>query len=732
MLIQSRIDRATYLTVSSPAAKTTANGYVRVVPSLNVAHDNLAREDTSSKFPTAALPAFSATFHSTGIQTQPLCDGDQFIEIFGYDPTRDDLKRRIGTAAIGRYKTEGEVKPHELVYGAAFSVAHVPRQKALYVNAGFQTTDFAESNKALARAKVKASMVAKKYRRVAEAAGYRVWAESKDERVIHSEQYAVKIELDAEGNAFDADITGHLLPNIYGVEIESALDCSGSIHNPTHTNTHKVFSQRDTAIDLEILRPIPALEPSTRESDPDPEPIEDYGYEISLRGEDSDMIFEKDAQEKAVKPENPSGTVNSPIHTQTDVSVPPKSSLVSPSYKIDRKASKASRLQKQRPGRSLQISTSRKIGESPTVESSIPTGEDNDRKQHGSLRDTPQRTGAKHSSRARKGQVGPLSELRSEDVPRSPKVHRTIDQPPRSSTISELALSTPGRKPPGRVPNNKPRKIRSTIREEDDIASKETKGADGPNSPPKANQVSVDLVLDHEVRHDQEKLARKIQANIGGLEESWKSTSNQKSKGNIKDTARLQTSTTQMHDPQTDVNAEDQHDLFTRAREIEDRRRKLAYAVVEQKEMNDVVHRQSYTPKGVVVQDAKPPRIEPIDEMMRARRAEERRRELHHANMSSRKLSRHIQKRSVDKTERSVSNDEERREEGIIANRKVAAPQPRRVVREEIKRYDPRDRVKKIREAESFYSDTAVKDRVNPEGDSTRERDDGNRKRRKR
>jgi hypothetical protein len=171
------------------------------------------------------LPRSLTTYRSTGVQTLPPPDATSFYQIHGRDPTHEELERKIGLAAYGRYMKKPRSNPHEVVYGTAFRPEMIEHEFT-YADVGFQTLDFAPRKKALAKAKVKASMIANKYKRLAAEDGYTIWAEPKDDKTIHSEQYAAMIKLDSEGNAKDGeDLTGRFLPNIWKEERRPEIQC---------------------------------------------------------------------------------------------------------------------------------------------------------------------------------------------------------------------------------------------------------------------------------------------------------------------------------------------------------------------------------------------------------------------------------------------------------------------------------------------------------------------------
>jgi hypothetical protein len=285
-------------------------------------------EEHTTNASTAAAGA-PKTYSNTGIQTLPPKSARQFEHIYGREPNEREILRKIGGAAIGRF-TE-DTNPHEVVYGTPFLVAaNAQTGKNLsYMDSGFQTFDAARCKKSLARAKIKASMMVSKQRWAAQAAGYRVWAESKDGKIIHSERFGTNIQFDKHGNATDSDTGGLLLPNIYGEEIVSSISSTPiTLHSQresspsfqpsieNHVDTH-VYSPT-SGIPPQATPPPPpipfshsnrisALEPSLREADADPEPIEDYGYSR----EDSDEAVDEFVIYQAMEPasimqENPS------------------------------------------------------------------------------------------------------------------------------------------------------------------------------------------------------------------------------------------------------------------------------------------------------------------------------------------------------------------------------------------------------------------------------------------
>ncbi|KAH9879723.1 hypothetical protein IAQ61_001542 [Plenodomus lingam] len=243
----------------SRAADMLYDGYARVVSAKNATQLEVNVQNVPGATEDAAA-ATSTIYQSTGIQTQPLCDVWQYLEIFG----RNALVTEVGTGAIGRYTKGGGAFAYEHRYGKPFLAAPLSDSdtKSNYTDSAFQTIGFPNAIRSIAKAKVKASMMVTRYRKVAEEAGVRVFAESKAERVLHSEQFTPSVTLDAEGNTKDGELGSLFLPNIYGEDIKPVKRLE-----QVSANYHQT------------QRAIPSLAPSLREDTPDPEPLEDYGQE---------------------------------------------------------------------------------------------------------------------------------------------------------------------------------------------------------------------------------------------------------------------------------------------------------------------------------------------------------------------------------------------------------------------------------------------------------------------
>jgi hypothetical protein len=235
----------------------------------------------------------SITYKSTGIQTMPPLDATTFHKIHGRDPNQEEMERKIGLAAYGRYMKEPGSNPHDVVHGVEFHLV-MPEQKPNYADSPFQTADAPTRKKALAKAKIKASITANKYKKIAAEDGYNIWAESKDDNIIHSEQYEVMIKLDNEGNAEGHEnLTDKFLPNIWKEEKHQTKD-----HNPTHNpelvsvimrhisapsmshvlaqpSAPSALTPSEPLDDEGSLHPIAAIEPSLRETVEDMTTVEE-------------------------------------------------------------------------------------------------------------------------------------------------------------------------------------------------------------------------------------------------------------------------------------------------------------------------------------------------------------------------------------------------------------------------------------------------------------------------
>jgi hypothetical protein len=274
---------STIPTITSPATtRSEASEHAEFVTPGNT-HNAATVNHIATVSPTGStLPRSLMAYRSTGVQTLPPPDATSFYQIHGRDPTHQELERKVGLAAYGRYMKKPRSNPHEVVYGTAFR-PEMTENEFTHADMGFQTLDFAPRKKALAKAKVKASTTANKYKKLAAEDGYDIWAEPKDEKTIHSEQYAVMIKLDSEGNVKGGqDLTGRFLPNIWKEErrpeTQSYNAAQGGKINPsnqslTHLSTPLHFftpcstpSEAGRTHEGRMLYQIATVEPSLRET----------------------------------------------------------------------------------------------------------------------------------------------------------------------------------------------------------------------------------------------------------------------------------------------------------------------------------------------------------------------------------------------------------------------------------------------------------------------------------
>ncbi|KAI4908346.1 hypothetical protein J4E90_008971 [Alternaria incomplexa] len=241
-------------------------------------------------------------YRSAGIQTLPPSNADGFRKIYDREPTHQELVSKIGSAALGRYKPGPSA--HDVVQSAPFPAPDVSNRRANYVTSSFQTKDVAQYKKDLLKAKVKASLLVNKQRDAALSAGYKVWSETRDDYIVHSEQLDTSVQFDHQGNAANANVDGLSLPNIYGEKIEP---CSTITHLTQLSNSG--IPETEAGVDVKAreytfsaassLTP-PPTPPSLKQHDAnangntpqrirtvdtcipseksDPPSIEDYGY----------------------------------------------------------------------------------------------------------------------------------------------------------------------------------------------------------------------------------------------------------------------------------------------------------------------------------------------------------------------------------------------------------------------------------------------------------------------
>lgn len=188
---------------------------VRVIRALYLQESLSQPTQSSNSEAVAAVQTIARTYQNTGIQTLPPANGSVFRLIHGREPSHYDYARSMGSAGIGRLTNDTRKNPFEVFFGAAY-IAPTAVRNEKHTHSGFQTVSHAMRIKALASAKVRASMMANRYRNAAFKAGYIIGAESQDEMVVHSEQVPSAVRLDTEGNLLEGDVRSRGLPNIYG------------------------------------------------------------------------------------------------------------------------------------------------------------------------------------------------------------------------------------------------------------------------------------------------------------------------------------------------------------------------------------------------------------------------------------------------------------------------------------------------------------------------------------
>jgi hypothetical protein len=246
-------------------------------------------------------------YRSAAVHTLPPSNAEEFQKIYDRQPTNQELVSKIGSAAIGRYVPGPSSNPHDIVSSKPFAITTVPERSPNYADSSFQTSEVAQCNKALLRAKVKASLLVNKQRDAARAAGFRVWSETRDEYIVHSEQLTINVQFDTKGNAIGTDVDGYSLPNIYGEEINTSKEAkdyassAGMTFTPLPTPLPPPV--HDSVTEMSTPQRIRALEPHVPSDKSDPPPIEWYGYIERIPIQDTVRI---DAGE--VEREKPSGS----------------------------------------------------------------------------------------------------------------------------------------------------------------------------------------------------------------------------------------------------------------------------------------------------------------------------------------------------------------------------------------------------------------------------------------
>jgi hypothetical protein len=256
-------------------------------------------------------------YRSAGVQTLPPGDGNSFHKIYDRVPTHQELVEKVGCGALGRYGPTSSPRPYDVVLSTPFPTQDVSNRQAKYADSSYQTLDVAQCKKALVRAKVKASLLVSKQRNAALSAGFRVWSETRDDHIVHSEQNDISIQFDDQGNAINTNVDGLSLPNIYGEEMDPPVVSVQSMQPLPHPSSQseagigkeaRAYTSSATSTftppptppsrrphdplhDVNNLQRIRTVGPRTPCDQSDPPSIEHYGYvqfvSIEAAGQDT-------------------------------------------------------------------------------------------------------------------------------------------------------------------------------------------------------------------------------------------------------------------------------------------------------------------------------------------------------------------------------------------------------------------------------------------------------------
>jgi hypothetical protein len=171
-----------------------------------------------------------------------------------------DLERKMGFAGIGRYKSSSQ-KLTGVQRGAVF-LPPKSVEEPIYEDSAFQTLEPQSRHMALAKAKAKASMWAKKFTNAVARRGFSIKTASREEHVEHSEQFPLNVKIDNDGKVANGGVvTQNFLPNLY-------------LHELPADTKHSIMAQALKSTSLSPFakppQPIPALESSPRESIDEP------------------------------------------------------------------------------------------------------------------------------------------------------------------------------------------------------------------------------------------------------------------------------------------------------------------------------------------------------------------------------------------------------------------------------------------------------------------------------
>jgi hypothetical protein len=683
---------------------------------------NTQREDIL----TGARTSRTVTYCSAGVQTAPPKNAREFQRIHGREPAEQELVSRMGTAAIGHFGAS-ITNPHEVIHSAPFSCSGDLSLITSYADASYQTADVAQCKMSIARTKVRTSMMVNKQRQAAHEAGYRVWSETQDEKIIHSEQFAMCVQFDKDGNATSGKVGGLLLPNIYGEEINPRLPLPqpiiqiqrGEVAQSTVSFIKEVdyndFAStsgltppptpppaplNDADRDRLHLRRISTIAPSVPREDTEPCSLEDYGY---IRAVFNPFAMKNTKAEKEVIPdsiaEQDKKSEASKIKDKTIlevggerfadcfivydpaefVAMPTVPSTIIPITAKKRKAS-------QFDCESLRSSSKR-----PKTSGDYSIAERSFQQQH--IREK----GAERDVRA----LSERTSLQAEEVGKARGQDTHLKDRSRSAHSTPRKDRTRASRRKSRSPDNRPlrndhRSMSRTRREiEDSYEAERQRNAEAR----KKTQVENGTYEADERRckkQEERKRAREVEQRRNleqeerkrarGAEERQKQEEEGKKKAREAEERKLQE---EKERDRRRIEKEDRR----QAHEAEERQRQQGKERgrprCRDRERERSSHRQKDTERRKTDSDTHKPAGEE-DSYAKARAAEVAKRELAAKQNFPEKPVRHTRERSIERAKHPVKDDKRKDEKAKMDDMKVARPRLVRAARGELERYDPR------------------------------------------
>ncbi|XP_014555766.1 hypothetical protein COCVIDRAFT_27342 [Bipolaris victoriae FI3] len=163
----------------------------------------------------------NVTYRDVGVQSLPDSNADAFQTIYNREPKQDELVSKVLTEAIDRYTSGVGSGPYEIIVGEPFPAPMSVETGETYEDASFQALRDTDCKISIVRAKAKASILVAQQRPVAQAVGYKIWCEKRDDLIIHTAQCPIRIRINEDGYVTDTDAHAVMLPNICGEEIDS-------------------------------------------------------------------------------------------------------------------------------------------------------------------------------------------------------------------------------------------------------------------------------------------------------------------------------------------------------------------------------------------------------------------------------------------------------------------------------------------------------------------------------